>query len=170
MIRKYFPDLYKILCDKDHTDKETRDSKKARLQEANARIALASRERITGHLTFSDWKSYSSNDGFNPPQSIQGDNRATKRRKTLDASDKITSRFIPSEEIKIRSAQVPWGSDSRPWSCMIRKKWHLFEILVFLIFFSFSRLCRHVQASIQGYNALRCFLSIACVMNARNAM
>lgn len=102
LIRKYFPKLYQVLCNRDAAEKakpKSDDNKKA-LKDANSTLSTFSRDRVIGHMSFSDWKTYSSSQDHVPSV------HHAKRRKTRDVDDLVTSRFQASATFEARSAQV----------------------------------------------------------------
>lgn len=103
ILKTHFPKLYKVLTGRDPSEKfkaRDGDTKKKILQETNRKLSSVSREHIIGHMAFSDWKSYSSDEGRMPSLPPH------KRRKSIAVDDKVTSRFLPSEKFEGRSAQV----------------------------------------------------------------
>lgn len=102
LTKQYFPKLYQVLCNRDAGEKfkpKSDDNRRA-LRDANSTLATFSRNCIIGHMSFSDWKTYSSSQAHAPSV------HPTKRRKTRGVDEVVTSRFQASDTLDSRSAQV----------------------------------------------------------------
>jgi len=107
LLRAYFPSLYTLLTNRRPGEKSKgKDEAKKILRDANIVLANASRERVIGHLTFSDWKAFAQSN-IRVDTSDEPKQPAQKKQKTLESPSKpVTSRFRQNTEDSTRSAQV----------------------------------------------------------------